>query len=333
MGLDILGPANAVNSTTARPAETRIFGGADTFFKPCSSPSALDGTAVQAVFLNGVLQQLRRAIRGMGVAEDNSDDMLLKAIQAAQSGLVSEAALFANMPVHAFVGAAGTIAYSTGTGQIVVATGQSIIRRGIRAYAMDDIILANRTFNTSASKTYHLRWYAPGIGRATPAASWPAGRLYLEDLADGGYNPSSLAEANASFDSSYDNVLLARIVTNGANALTVTALINLPHLFADLSSFFDQSTPGMFSLSGNFALSCSHALGIGWARTPKWVAPIGWVAIGTASGAFLMNGYANQVSNLSLTRYSYSATVSTDLNEPAPTLNTYSSQLMIKAVA
>lgn len=230
MPLDLLGPANAVNFTTVRPADTRIFGAVDTFFKNCT-PGARDGTAVEAAWLNGVLMQIRQAVRGMGITEDNADDdMLLKAIQAAAAGLVPEAALLASLPVHALVGAAGTLAYTSGAGTIIVSTGQSITRRGFKVYALDNLSLANRTFVTLANKTYHLRWYAPGIGRATPAASWPYGRLYLEDIADLTYNPSALAEANSAFDSTYDSLILARVVTDGANALTVTALLNQPRL-------------------------------------------------------------------------------------------------------
>lgn len=262
MALDILGPANAPNAVTVRPPETRIFGALDTFFKPCTTPGSLDGTAVQAVFLNGMLQQLRRAIRGMGVAEDNADnDMLLKAIQAVGTGLVSEAALLANMPVHAALGTSGLVAHTVGAGQIVVSTGQSLVRRGVKAYAFDDISLANRTFATVASKTYHLRWYAPGIGRATPASSWPAGRLYLEDLADPGYNPSALAEAASAFDAGFDNVLLARVVTNGANALTVTPLAALPWLSGSFSRTNDKP-----------AASFTTTHGFNWNRTPSFMA-------------------------------------------------------------
>lgn len=333
MAIDLLGPANATNFTTVRPADTRIFGAVDTFFKDCT-PGARDGTAVQAGYLNGVLMQIRRAIRGMGIGENNADDdMLLKAIQAAAAGLVTEAALLAAMPIHALVGTAGTIAYSTGSGSIVVSTGQAITRRGVRSYSLDNLSLANRTFVTLANKTYHLRWYAPGIGRATPAASWPDGRLYLEDIIDATYNPSALAETNSAFDSGYDSVLLAKVVTNGANALTVVPLLNLPFMYLDMNSSYDQGTPGAFSLSGSFYLSCAHSFGFNWARTPRIVAPNGWVVIGTASGSFLVNGGANVISGVSLSRYAYSALVSTDWNEPAPTLNTYNSYMMIRGAA
>lgn len=87
---DIIGPANAPNSVTDRPAETRVFGLIDTWLKDCSSSIANDGTAIKAPFLNGIIGQFRGLIRGNGntgsgvaiVAENNADDtMALKAVQ------------------------------------------------------------------------------------------------------------------------------------------------------------------------------------------------------------------------------------------------------------
>lgn len=82
--MDLFGPAS-VNSVTARPADARVFGGVDTFFKDCTNPDAQDGTQILAAYLNAHLQILRHAVRGMGVTESNvDDDLLLKAIQAAR---------------------------------------------------------------------------------------------------------------------------------------------------------------------------------------------------------------------------------------------------------
>lgn len=84
MSLDLLGPANAPNTVTVRPADARVFGTGDTWFKGCSAVDVDDGTEIDAPYLNGMLAQLRRAIRGQGVTENNADDdMLLKAIQSA----------------------------------------------------------------------------------------------------------------------------------------------------------------------------------------------------------------------------------------------------------
>ncbi len=88
---DLLGPASAPNAVTTRVAEYRTFGNIDTWFKPCSSPASQDGTQLQAPVMNGILAQLRGAVRGNGqlanatgpvVPEVNTNDlMLLGAIQ------------------------------------------------------------------------------------------------------------------------------------------------------------------------------------------------------------------------------------------------------------
>ncbi|MDA9521963.1 hypothetical protein XI06_17025 [Bradyrhizobium sp. CCBAU 11434] len=87
--VDIIGPANAPNSVTSRPDDTRTFGSLDSWFKDCTSATANDGTKLTAAFMNAVAGLFRSAIRGNGltalsapvVAEDNSDDMLLHAMQ------------------------------------------------------------------------------------------------------------------------------------------------------------------------------------------------------------------------------------------------------------
>jgi hypothetical protein len=90
MSLDIVGPSsNAPNVVTTRPAETRVFAVDDTWFKDCTSQAVNDGTKIQAAFLNGLIAQVRKTIRGNGlngssqaiVPEDNTDDnMMLRAI-------------------------------------------------------------------------------------------------------------------------------------------------------------------------------------------------------------------------------------------------------------
>jgi hypothetical protein len=89
MTTDILGPANAPNTVTNRPAETRVFGVDDTWFQDCSSLTANDGTRVMAAWLNGIIANLRKGVRVNGnlavggpvVTEDNSDAMFANSIQ------------------------------------------------------------------------------------------------------------------------------------------------------------------------------------------------------------------------------------------------------------
>ena len=88
---DMLSPANAPFAVTVRPAESRTFSTADTWFQDCSSPDADDGTDIQAGWLNGVVAAMRALVRGNGnlldgttkvVPEVGTDDnLLLKAVQ------------------------------------------------------------------------------------------------------------------------------------------------------------------------------------------------------------------------------------------------------------
>lgn len=97
---------------------------------------------------------------------------------------------------------------STGPGNVRLAGGVTFLHRGIFP-----VTTTQTDFVTDASKTYHLRWN-------------PSDGFVLRDLASGTYNPGTLAESNAAFDSTYDDMLVARIVTNSSNVATITTLTN-----------------------------------------------------------------------------------------------------------
>lgn len=247
---DLLGPASAPNAVTVRPSDARVFGGSDTWLQDCSSPSALDGTAIQAAYLNGILAQIRRAIRGMAITESNTDDdMLLKAIQAAGAGYVTQANLNAYLAMYPNATLGGGVTLSTG--QIIVNSSGSnfCIWRGSSAKDATQLTGGQRTFATVANKTYHLRWSR-------------VNGLLLRDLADVSYNPGALAETNAAFDSTYDDALMGRVTTNGSNVLTFQALANSPRL----------ETVGIAALSvtssGTNTTTGSATVTLNWARTP-----------------------------------------------------------------
>ena len=89
MSTDILGPADAPNFTTSRPADDRTFGAVDTWMKDCTAPNNNDGTKLKAALVNALIATDRAVVRGNGntgggspvVTEDNADDMMLRAIQ------------------------------------------------------------------------------------------------------------------------------------------------------------------------------------------------------------------------------------------------------------
>lgn len=311
---DLLGPASALNAVTSRPNDTRIFGPDDTWFKDCSSPTTQDGTRIEADWLNGILAQLRTAIVGMGIPIDNADDaMLLKAIQAATVTIdaITKSQARANMPLFPEVlSADGRISVTGSTGQIVVGTTEAFIWRGLFRIDLSSFDPAARTFALAPNKTYHLRWHASGTGMATPAASFPNGRLVLRDLADGGYNPGAAAETSAIFDATYDDALIARISTDPSNAPTITRLANKNKLF------HTERKVGPPGIIGNGSLSFSSSIALGWARTPMLSHVTGAVVADTSPRGILDWG-ANVISAAPpVTRYGASAQIVTDWAEP-----------------
>jgi hypothetical protein len=268
MAIDIIGPGqNTPHVTTTRPADDAEYGVLDTWFKDCTSPEEQDGTKIKASFMNRVSAQLRRAIRGMGIAEDNeNDDMLLEAIKKAGSTSTIINQFAAYLPMFPEIQTVdGKMALTASTGQIVINAGQTWLHRGAFQKSTDDYDIPARTFSTVANNTYHLRWKWNGPSTA------PA--FYLRDLADAGYNPGGDAEAHVKFDTTFDDMLIAKIVTNGANALTVTPLVNKVTLALDLTYNGGGSAiyPGNIPLGpdgvvpGSFQ-SPTHA--INWSRRP-----------------------------------------------------------------
>ena len=133
---DLLGLANAANSVTVMPADSRVFGTSDTFFQDCTSPTSNNGTAYGAAFFNALLAQVRAVIRGMGITQDNTNaSMLLQAIQAVSPPYAADTgaqnALIVNVNQPGFTLGAGSIirtkvAYTiTGPATIQVYNGAS----------------------------------------------------------------------------------------------------------------------------------------------------------------------------------------------------------------
>ena len=113
------------------------------------------------------------------------------------------------------------------TGTIRVPGGVTLLHRGVYRFST-----AQEDFVTNASRTYHLRWRS-------------ATELFtLEDLTDVGYNPGSLADIDAVFDSDYDDILVARVITNSSNVASVTNLTNMNRLFISARAWLSVGNPG-----------------------------------------------------------------------------------------
>jgi len=308
--VDLLGFGTVAQGVTTRPTDARTLGGDDTWAKPCSSPSAGDGTKVDPDWANILLAQLRRAIRGMGVTENNADDdMLLKAIQAAVNGCIT-IAQGRLLPIYPHI-SGSFLTPTAGGGQVVVPAGGVFLHRGVFTISTDSYLTAARTFNTAANKTYHLRWR---WNNAAPAFS-------LNDLASGTYNPGVLQETDTSFDSDFDDMLIAKIVTNGSNVATITPLANKTSLA--FSAVLSGSVYGI----GSEAHAADYAGNLNWARTPTAKIVGGDIYMGGSgtSGSDWVQGGANRIYGDVITRNSYAFTVMTDWSQSAVGLNSFTS--------
>lgn len=134
---------------------------------------------------------------------------------------------------------------SPATGQARIPAGTTFLYRGI-----DPIVTELQDFATDPSKIYHLRWN-------------PVDEFVLKDLSSLVYNPSGLNEANEVFDTTFDDMLVARITTNSSNSLTITNLKNKDRLFEHAAVDGVVTTPSSNTSRATF----DHDLN--WARTPK----------------------------------------------------------------
>ena len=154
---------------------------------------------------DGDLTKLRRAIEALIAAATGGgtvDDYVLMAQARSRLPIFPD--------VQNVDGRIGVTAPSTGT--VRLAGGVEFLHRGIFR-----VTTTQTDFATDPSKTYHLRWN-------------PDDGFVLRDLASGSYNPGTLSEANAAFDSTYDDMLIARVITNSSNVATITTLANKDRL-------------------------------------------------------------------------------------------------------
>ncbi len=227
--------------------------------------------------------EVNKVITQAGITPSNGDmTQLYQAIQAlidAATGggdtsnfiLMSQAR--ARLPIYPEISnVAGHFGITTpGTGQVRIPAGISFQHRGIFPITTVQADLA-----TDPSKTYHLRWN-------------PTDGFALKDLASSIYNPSTLAENVETFDSSYDDMLCARIITNSSNVPTITNLINRNILRAS----GEATGPGTFGAGGfgiedatlPSAITHFATVPVNFARRPDaFLSALNDMAMGTTTG-------------------------------------------------
>jgi len=179
------------------------------------------------------LTQLRQAIEALIAAATGGGD-------PATYLLLSQAV--ARLPVFPeFSTADGKVNVSSpASGTVRLPGGITFIHRGIKP-----IVTAETDFLTDISKIYHLRWS-------------PTGGYTLNDLANGVYNPGALAENDASFDTTYDNMLIARVVTNSSNVATITNLVNRPRMTAQMERAATVGDAGALGVNAVYSFNLSR---------------------------------------------------------------------------
>lgn len=231
---------------------------------------------------NGDMEQLRKAIQAQIDAATGGGDpsSYLTLLQAS-----------ARLPIFPEVQTtSGHFGVTSSTGQVTVPAGVNFLHRGISPYTTALTNLA-----TDASKTYHLRWNKTD-------------GFTLKDLASAGYNPSTVAESDSRFDSTYDDMLVARVITNSSNVPTVTNLVNRDRL-----KLATTKSGAASALTPAYASSFTGSETINWARTPTTMFA-GSVLTSGISGPGGLE-YANTISDRISTRYTVGATVTSNWNE------------------
>jgi hypothetical protein len=254
------------------------------------------------------MREILAVILAAGLTPADSDlTQLLQAIQIIAAGAGGTSAVFAYNPVFPEITSnGGVMSIAASNGQVVVAAGQQWIHRGGILYNSSSFSLAQRTLATVASKTYHLRW-RHNAGSPT---------LSLFDLADGGYNPGGVAESDKMFDTTFDDMLIARVVTNTSNTPTVTALFNKNRLSTTVAvSATNFQSPGLNTARGDIQAA------LNWARVPTQTA-LSLIAKGSTlgdvstpdddHGIYPLGAYPSAASEIPTTRYGYAFTMMQD---------------------
>jgi hypothetical protein len=267
-----------------------------------NTPGAVSGSRVPALALEAPQREIAAVIAAAGIEPSNGDfTQLLQAIgnliSAATGGggdenyvLMTEART--RLPIFPEVLTIdGRLPIASPVpGSVRVPAGYSFLHRGVF-----NVTTVQADFATSANRTYHLRWNKTD-------------GFALRDLADVAYNAGAVAETSPIFDSSFDDMLVAKVVTDGANAPTITTLANKARMTLDVTLSGNATIMSTGVAGANDGASYTNSTAVNWARTPLAVVD-GMVRQGTSP---LVNGYANRIDSKNINRYAIGATIVTD---------------------
>lgn len=210
-----------------------------------STPNAQTGSRVPKQAVEAPQREIVKVITEAGIVPDEADNtQLWQAIKA----LIAAATAPLQMYPDVMTSDKNIAVTQVSPGIIRVPAGVEIVMRGTKRFTTVQTDLV-----TLSNTTYHLRYAHPGV-------------FTLKSLSDAVYNPgvSLASDTLAKFDSDYDDMLVAKIVTNGSNVATITQLANAPVL--DDVAVITATDP---FLSNQNAANFLVQRTLNWARSPR----------------------------------------------------------------
>lgn len=148
------------------------------------------------------LQDQIAELKELPIASDEKQQTLMRLIEkeSALTKLLSTFNRELSLPVFPHIETdSHRLSITQNDNKIIIDPGQIFSIRGFK-YDTSSFSESDRTFTCDESKTYHLRF--------------KSNAFVLCDLADSSYNPQSLDETDAAFDSTHSDMLIARIKEN-----------------------------------------------------------------------------------------------------------------------
>jgi hypothetical protein len=239
-------------------------------YKDRNTGAGQPGSKVPALAIEMPQREIRTVLLSVGMTPNKTDPTQLNAAIDQKIALATAGGenplddlltlLRARLPVFPEIKTAdGRFNLSVpSTGTVRIPSGIVIQHRGVFP-----ITTIEQDFATSPNKAYHLRY------RFTGTPGWS-----LVDVADSGYNPGALPEANPAFDTGYDDMISHRVVTDASNVAVITALANL-----DRIRHFEQNNGAMTFNSGANAANRFFVVNHNYARTPLVTASVSLVEV------------------------------------------------------
>jgi len=214
-----------------------------------STPNAQSGSRVPKLAVEAPQREIVKVITEAGLTPNDGDmTQLWQAIKIMVEGLR------VNLPIYPDVltsdGKIPVAPFAPGT--IRIPANVDFVMRGGKK-----ITTVQTDRSTVANTTYHLRWTA-------------ADGFILKSLSDTAYNAGGVIgnEVLPAFDTTYDDMLVAKVVTDGSNAATITNLVNK----ADLAT--EVPVAKVLPVALNWTSLANSGALLNWARKPKFGQPL-----------------------------------------------------------